>query len=141
NWGSRDFGNLVASSSICLPCRGRATGGRPAETIQKQHLSASSRSKTHRKLWTVDSRLERRDVSAPNGSRRHELHLLERRAAEEAVGTGEGFVDLEMVVALREEILHGFPRRLDRSGEVARLALELRRLESSSTKSIGRPTA
>src|SRR6266853_3896744 len=64
-----------------------------------------------------------------SASPKHELHLLERRAAEESVRTGERLEDLEVVVALRGEKLHGFPRRLDRSGEVARLALELRRLE------------
>src|SRR6266699_770696 len=64
-----------------------------------------------------------------SGSRQDELHLLERRAAEEPVRTGERLEDLEVVVALRDEELCGPADRLDRRGEVARLALELRRLE------------
>src|SRR5882672_8509021 len=62
-------------------------------------------------------------------SPRREFHLLERSAAEEAVGIGERLEDLEVVVALPDEKLHGFPRSLDRRGEVARLALKFGRLE------------
>src|SRR5882672_11856300 len=58
-----------------------------------------------------------------------ELHLLEHRPAEQAVGTGEGLEDLEMVVALGDEQLRGLARGFHRGGEIARLALELGRLE------------
>src|SRR5258706_1434062 len=76
------------------------------------------------------------DSSQPYGPASHamaclELHLLERRPAEQAVGTRQGLGDLEMVVAFADEELHGLSRRLQRGGELARLALELRGLEGS----------
>src|SRR5437867_5147436 len=58
-----------------------------------------------------------------------EIHLLERRAAEKPVRARERFVDLEVVVALRDDKLHGLAGGLHRRREIARLALELRRLE------------
>src|SRR3954464_8667326 len=58
-----------------------------------------------------------------------EAHLREHGAAREAVGTGQGFRHLEVVVAVADEELHRLARGLQRGGEVTRLALELRRLE------------
>src|SRR5260221_12494262 len=71
--------------------------------------------------WTVDARRERPDAVARSGSRRPELHLLEHRAAEKSVGIRERHVDLEMVVALRDEQLCRFASGLGRASEVAGL--------------------
>src|SRR5258706_8026582 len=58
-----------------------------------------------------------------------EPHLLQRGAAAEAEGVRHGLLHLEVVVALADEELDRLARGLDRRGEVARLAPELRRLE------------
>src|ERR1043165_7567223 len=62
-------------------------------------------------------------------SRRTELHLLERGAAEQAVWIGEGLRHLEVVVALAHQERGGLADRLHGGGKVAALALEFRRLE------------
>src|SRR5258708_15684012 len=107
------------------PWLGCVTEPRPHETIQKQLLQANSRGRTHRKRGRLTSR-KRRDASAPGGSRRDELHLLERGTAEKPVGTGERLEDLEMVVALGDEELYRLAACLDRGGEAAPLTLKLR---------------
>jgi hypothetical protein len=56
-----------------------------------------------------------------------QVHLCEHRAPQETVRIREGLDDLEVVVALADEELHGLAGCLHRRGEVARLALELRR--------------
>src|SRR5437773_2396405 len=58
-----------------------------------------------------------------------EAHLLQDRAAKEAVRIGQRFDDLEVVVAIGDEELHRFACRLHCRGEVARLTLEFRSLE------------
>ena len=84
-------------------------------------------------LLDVDD-LERRVRLVEDGSFHRrisfgELHLLEHRAAQEAVGLAERLDDLEVVVALADQELHRLAGRRHGRGEVARLALELRRLE------------
>src|SRR5258708_17846075 len=110
------------------PLLGCVTETRPPEKSQKQLLPANSRGRTHRKRGRLTSR-KRRDASAPGGSRRDELHLLERGTAEKPVGTGERLEDLEMVVALGDEELYRLAGCLDRGGEAARLTLKLGRLQ------------
>src|SRR5437867_12777751 len=58
-----------------------------------------------------------------------EVHLLQNRPAEQAVGIRERLVHLEVGVAVADEQLHGLAVRLDGGGEIARLALEFRGLE------------
>src|SRR3954469_5027113 len=58
-----------------------------------------------------------------------EIHLLERRAAQEAIRARQRLEDLKVVVALPYKKAGGLARRLERGGEIARHALELRRLE------------
>ena len=77
--------------------------------------------------------LARAAVAAAVGSSfvllfRDELHLLEHGAAGQAVRIGERLEQFEMIVALADDQLDRLARGLDRRGEVARLALELRRL-------------
>jgi hypothetical protein len=69
---------------------------------------------------------------------RRELHLLERGTAEEAIGIAEGFRQFEMVVSFGDDELHGFACGFDRRGELAGLALKLRRLEGSVSDDDGR---
>ena len=69
---------------------------------------------------------------------RYELHLLECGAAKEAIRIAESFWQFEMVVSLRDDELHRFTRSLDRRGELAGLALKLRRLEGSVSDDDGR---
>src|SRR5436309_14700009 len=56
-------------------------------------------------------------------------HLRQHRAAEMAVGIAERLGDLEVVVALGDDELDALAGFLERLGEVARLALELGRLD------------
>src|SRR6266536_6492 len=69
------------------------------------------------------------DIENPPLRRGAEPHLRQHRAAEQAVRIGQRLQHLEVVVALADEELHRFAGRLPRRVEVARLALELRRLE------------
>src|SRR5258706_4698494 len=58
-----------------------------------------------------------------------EIHPLEGCAAEEAVRARQRLEDLEMVVALRDQQARGLAGGLHGGGEIARLALELRRFQ------------
>src|SRR5882757_8571176 len=62
-------------------------------------------------------------------SRRPEPHLLEDLAPDEAVGIGDRLRDLVVVVPLGVHELHRLAGLLQRLGELARLALELGRLQ------------
>ena len=62
-------------------------------------------------------------------SRRAQLHLLQNRAAKQAVWIAKPFHHLEVVVAFHNRQRHGFPCRLERAVEIAALALKLWRLE------------
>src|SRR5262245_39057853 len=52
------------------------------------------------------------------------LHLLQYCSAEQAIGIGELFPNLEMVVAFHDGKCHGLGRCCDRGGEIPALALE-----------------
>ena len=58
----------------------------------------------------------------------HELHLLEHGAPGQTIGVGERLEQFEVVVARADDQLGLLAGGLHRRGEVARLALELRRL-------------
>src|SRR2546426_8916047 len=84
---------------------------------------------SHFKTWMPGTRpgmTARR--SRPLVSRRRELHLRERRAAEEAVGIRRRRQHFEMVVAFADDELHRLAGGLHRRVEIAGLALELGRL-------------
>src|SRR5438034_5540193 len=61
-------------------------------------------------------------------SHRAKFHLLQYRTAEQAVGIGELFPHFEVIVVLHDQEGHRLARSLDGGGEIAALALELRRL-------------
>lgn len=67
-----------------------------------------------------------------------ELHLLECGTAKEAIRIAESFWQFEMVVSLRDDELHRFTGTFDRRGELAGLALKLRRFECSVSDDDGR---
>src|SRR2546430_4804630 len=58
-----------------------------------------------------------------------ELHQLEHRAAEQAIRIAERLLDLEVVVAAADNVSDRLAGALHGVGEVAVLALKLRRLE------------
>src|SRR5207247_376823 len=73
-----------------------------------------------------------------NGSSAGEGHLLQDRAPEQAVRIGESLDDLEVVVPLADEEGRRLAGGPDRGREVARLPLELRRLERALGDDDGR---
>src|SRR6266508_3517567 len=99
------------------PATWTSRGSRPREGAL-----AARRRRPPAACWCSGPRL------SPNVSLR-EPHLLEHRAAQEAVGSPERFDHLEVVVPFADQELHRLAGRRQRGGEVARLALELRRLE------------
>src|SRR6266853_4387218 len=105
------------------------TIGRSRPPRERPILGQADSSPKRRILKGTDIHSSLHATARRSASPKHEFRLLERRAAEEAVRTGEGLVDLEMVVALRDKELCGLAGRLDRRGEVARLALKFGRLE------------
>src|SRR5437016_1318337 len=79
-----------------------------------------------RRRWFPDRSRSSQQKNRGSGP---DFHLCEQRAAERAVGIGERLGQLEVVVALGADDLGALPRAGEGVGEIARLALELRRLE------------
>src|SRR5262249_58441707 len=109
------------------PCRTHASPARKSSTtsVQPQTLPHDPAGPP-----PSSSTIDKRDSAQnwPVSSGGGEPHLRQHRAAEQAKRIGQRLQHLKVVVALADKELDGLAGGFDRRVEVARLALELRRL-------------